>query len=98
MTPPVIHRVTTLDLRLQPSPWPFADERRADIDAHFALQQAEKPDLWNGRILLARHPVFTAGSCTACYFEADFADFLAWRDWGFPASSVLNGFGLRARA
>jgi 8-oxo-dGTP pyrophosphatase MutT (NUDIX family) len=96
MTPPAIHRVTTLDLSLRPTPWPFADERRADIDAHFARMRSEKPQIWNGRILLARHPVFTADTFSAGYFEADFADFLAWRDWGFPDASVVNGFGMGA--
>jgi len=49
MTLPVIHRVTQLDLKFQPGPWPFADERRAGIDAHFAVKQREKPKIWNGR-------------------------------------------------
>ena len=95
MTLPVIHRVTTLDLSFRPQPWPFADERRADIDAHFAIKQREKP-IWNGRILLARDPVFTGDRFSACYFEADFASFLAWRDWGFPDADVFNGFGMGA--
>jgi 8-oxo-dGTP pyrophosphatase MutT (NUDIX family) len=95
MTLPVIHRVTTLDLAFQPWPWPFAEERRADIDAHFAARQREKP-IWNGRILLGRSPDFTAGRFSASYFEADFASFLAWRDWGFPDATVFNGFGMGA--
>jgi 8-oxo-dGTP pyrophosphatase MutT (NUDIX family) len=96
MTLPVIHRVTTLDLRLQPRPWPFADARRAEIDAHFARQQAEKPQIWNGRVLLGRNPDFTAERFSADYFETDFASFLAWRDWGFPDRDVFNGFGMGA--
>jgi 8-oxo-dGTP pyrophosphatase MutT (NUDIX family) len=95
MTPPVIHRVTTLDLAFRPSPWPFAQTRRAEIAAHFALKAQEKP-IWNGRILLARDPVFTGERFAARYFEADFASFLAWRDWGFPDASVFNGFGMGA--
>jgi len=95
MTVPVIHRVTTLDLSFQPWPWPFAGRRRADIDAHFAVKQREKP-IWNGRILLGRNPDFTGGRFSASYFEADFASFLAWRDWGFPDASVFNGFGMGA--
>jgi 8-oxo-dGTP pyrophosphatase MutT (NUDIX family) len=94
--PPVIHRVTTLDLALEPWSWPFADERRAEIDAHFALRQREKPNIWNGRILLARNPVFSGDRFTASYFEADFASFLAWRDWGFPDGEVFNCFGMGA--
>ena len=95
MTPPVIHRVTTLDLGFHPRPWPFADERRDEISAHFAVKAREKP-IWNGRILLARDPVFAGQRFAACYFEADFASFLAWRDWGFPDASVFNGFGMGA--
>src|ERR1700736_1677533 len=95
MTLPVIHRVTTLDLSFRPEPWPFADQRRADIDAHFAIRQREKP-IWNGRILLGRNAVFAGERFSARYFEADFASFLAWRDWGFPDPGVFNGFGMGA--
>jgi 8-oxo-dGTP pyrophosphatase MutT (NUDIX family) len=95
MPDPVIRRVTMLDLGFRPEPWPFADQRRADIDAHFALKAREKP-IWNGRVLLGRDPVFVEGRFGASYFEADFASFLAWRDWGFPDAGVFNGFGMGA--
>jgi 8-oxo-dGTP pyrophosphatase MutT (NUDIX family) len=91
-----IHRVTQLDLKCNAWTWPFAAERRADIETHFALQQAEKPKLWNGRVLLGRNPVFSGNRFSADYFETDFASFLAWRDWGFPDNSVFNGFGMGA--
>jgi len=64
--------------------------------AHFAELQRDKPKLWNGRILMGRHPVFAGGRLSASYFETDFASFLAWRDWGFPDASVFNGFGMGA--
>jgi 8-oxo-dGTP pyrophosphatase MutT (NUDIX family) len=96
MTLPVIHRVTQLDLSVQPWSWPFATERRAEIDAHFALKCREKPQIWNGRVLLARHHDFAGDRLRASYFETDFASFLAWRDWGFPDSTVFNGFGMGA--
>jgi 8-oxo-dGTP pyrophosphatase MutT (NUDIX family) len=92
----VLHRVAAFDLRLEPWPWPFAEQRRADIDAYFAAQKANKPGLWNGRVLLARRPVFAGQRFSAAYFETDFASLLAWRDWGFPDSSVFNGFGMGA--
>jgi len=96
MTLPVIHRVTQLDLKFEPWSWPFADERRADIAAHFAVKQREKPKIWNGPVLLARNPVFTGDRFSASYFDIDFASFLAWRDWGFPDRGVFNGFGMGA--
>ena len=96
MTAIRIHRVTTLDLSVRPWPWRFAEERRADIGAHFAARQREKPEIWNGRVLLGRNPQFAGERFSADYFETDFATFLAWRDWGFADQSVFNGFGMGA--
>jgi len=96
MTSLTIHRVTTLDLAVRPMVWPFAEERRAEIAAHFAEKQRERPKIWNGRVLLGRDAVFTDGHLAATYFETDFASFLAWRDWGFPDKAVFNGFGMGA--
>ncbi len=92
----VIHRVTALDLTFEPFAWPFARERRAEIDAHFAEKQRDKPRMWNGTVLLGRQPSFADGCLKASYFATDFASFLAWRDWGFPDRSVVNGFGMGA--
>ena len=96
MTSPIIHRVTTLELAVRPVAWAFAEERRAEIAAHFAEKQRERPKIWNGRVLLGRDAVFTDGHLAATYFETDFASFLAWRDWGFPDAAVFNGFGMGA--
>jgi 8-oxo-dGTP pyrophosphatase MutT (NUDIX family) len=96
MTQPAIHRVSALDLAVAPFNWRFAEERRAEIDAHFAEKQREKPQLWNGRVLLGRDPLFAGERLAASYFETDFASFLAWRDWGFPDKTVFNGFGMGA--
>jgi len=94
--PPVIRRVSVLDLVVEPWTWPFAEARRVEIAAHFADKQREKPAMWNGRVLLGRNPVFAEDRFSASYFETDFASFLAWRDWGFPDPSVFNGFGMGA--
>jgi 8-oxo-dGTP pyrophosphatase MutT (NUDIX family) len=96
MTLPAFHRVTTLDLTVRRWSWPFAEARHAEVSAHFAGKQAEKPQLWNGRVLLGRNPVFSSGLLSASYFETDFASFLGWRDWGFPDPDVFNGFGMGA--
>jgi 8-oxo-dGTP pyrophosphatase MutT (NUDIX family) len=96
MEPHVIHRVSAFDLVVEPWAWPFAEARRAEIDAHFAEKQRERPATWNGRVLLGRNLVFSGGRLSASYFETDFASFLAWRDWGFPDPGVFNGFGMGA--
>lgn len=96
MTAWTIHRVSRLDLAVRPWRWAFADERRSDIESYFAALREKTPALWNGRILLGRNPVFEEDRFRADYFETDFASFLAWRDWGFPDTSVFNGFGMGA--
>ena len=52
---PAIYRVDRLELAFAPKPWPFAIERRAEIDAYFAALQREKPAVWNGRVLMLYH-------------------------------------------
>ena len=96
MSSPAVHRVTTLDLKVTARPWPFADARRAEISTHFAAQQRDKPQMWNGRVLLGCNPVFDGARLGAQYFETDFPSFLCWRDWGFPDKAVFNGFGMGA--
>jgi 8-oxo-dGTP pyrophosphatase MutT (NUDIX family) len=96
MPSPVIHRVATLDLPVRPWRWPFAEQQREKIDAHFRARQAEKPQMWNGRVLLGRNPAFAGNSFSADAFETSFASFLAWRDWGFPDKDVFDGFGMGA--
>ena len=96
MTPPGIHRVTTLDLNVEPFAWPFAAERRGEIDAHFAGKRREKPEIWNGRVLLGRNAVH-AGE----HLRADFSRPILRVSWRgaigvFRTQSVFNGFGMGA--
>jgi hypothetical protein len=85
-----------LDLRFEAAAWPFADERRAEIDAHFARLRAAKPQMWNGRVLILRRGDIFDGVLSGAYSEVDFASFIAWRDWGFPDTSVRNCFPMAA--
>ena len=88
--------LTRLDLRFEPGAWPFAVERRAEIDAHFAKLRAEKPEMWNGRVLLLRRGEIADGVLAGAYLETDFASFIAWRDWGFPDTTIRNCFPMAA--
>jgi 8-oxo-dGTP pyrophosphatase MutT (NUDIX family) len=88
--------VDRLDLRFEPVAWPFAVERRGEIDAHFVKLRAEKPEMWNGRVLVLRRGEITDGMLAGAYLETDFASFIAWRDWGFPDKSIRNCFPMAA--
>jgi hypothetical protein len=79
-----------------PGDWPFAQARRAEIAAHFAARQAEMPALWNGRILLMNAWSLAARRMEGTFFATEFANYVAWRDWGFPDRSVINCFAMGA--
>jgi 8-oxo-dGTP pyrophosphatase MutT (NUDIX family) len=83
-------------ITVAPWSWPFADERRSEIDTHFAGCCAGSPQIWNGRVVLMRGHRITDRSLTGTCFETDFASFLAWRDWGFPDGTVTNCFAMGA--
>ena len=96
-----IAEADALDCVLEPVVWPFAVDQAAAIEAHWQTLVAERPDLFNGRVLLqhrggleraeAGRTVFRAG-----YFEAEFKAFMAWRDFGYPVRGVRNGFAMAA--
>jgi 8-oxo-dGTP pyrophosphatase MutT (NUDIX family) len=88
--------IDDLDLAFAPRRWPFADERRADIDAHFAARQQKTPGIWNGRVLLLSECSLHDRRLTGTFFETDFASFMAWRDWGCPDQTVANCFAMGA--
>jgi 8-oxo-dGTP pyrophosphatase MutT (NUDIX family) len=95
-----IEAVDALDFRLGPGVWDFAHDRADEILAHWRKRKAEVPQLFNGRVLmLGAHEYVDRAKArvlTGQFLETDFADFLAWREFGFPASNACNGFSMAA--
>ena len=87
MTEMTIVPVERLELVLSPRPWPFADQRRAEIAAHFDALRRANPALWNGRVLMLHRHAIRAPVFHGAYFETDFASMLAWRQWDSPDPS-----------
>jgi 8-oxo-dGTP pyrophosphatase MutT (NUDIX family) len=96
MSQPQLFRVDRLDLAFTPKPWPFAHEKRAEIDAFFAEMQRDNPAIWNGRVLLLYHQVVSEGVFKGDYLETDYASFIAWRRWGSPPAGVRDCFSAAA--
>jgi 8-oxo-dGTP pyrophosphatase MutT (NUDIX family) len=93
--------VAELDFAFEPREWPFAVERADDIARHWRQRKAQKPQMFNGRVLLLGQHEFIsrhdgATILRGSYFEVDFSAFLAWRDFGFPDSPVCNCFSMAA--
>ena len=91
-----VSHVERLDLRFEPKPWPFADQRRAEIDTHFADAQRVNPKLWNGRVLMMHHYEISNGVLRGSFFETDYASLHAWLRWGRPPAGAYDCFGSAA--
>jgi 8-oxo-dGTP pyrophosphatase MutT (NUDIX family) len=96
MTEITIVPVERLELSFASRPWPFASERRADIDAHFAELQRSNPALWNGRVLMLHEHDIRGPIFHGAYLETDYASLLAWRHWNFPDAAIKNCFAMGA--
>ena len=97
MTSPIIHRVTTLDLCVQP--WVVAVRDRAargDRRAFPGASGARSRRCGTGGCCWDEIRCLPAKRFSADAFETSFASFLAWRDWGFPDKDVFDGFGMGA--
>ena len=96
-----IVEVAELDLAYEPRPWRFAETHAASVAAHWARLSKEKPEVYNGRVLLMRRWALarrTDGKLRleGAYFAADYADFVAWRAFGGADEPVVNCFSMAA--
>lgn len=80
--------------------WPWAEANRARIAVHWAELTRANPALFNGRVLVRRRQNILediGGSRLELdYVEADYASFIAFRDFGFPDAATGNCFALAA--
>jgi 8-oxo-dGTP pyrophosphatase MutT (NUDIX family) len=94
-------KVGELDLTFEPSRWPFAERRADSIAAHWGRLRKIKPMLFNGRVLLLGRRVIETRpdgvlKLKGAFFETDYADYLAWEEFGDPAEPVDNCFSMAA--
>lgn len=77
-------------------PWEWAVREQARIAAHWAAQAKGNSTLFDGRVLVAWHYEITDDVLRGSCLETDFSKFLAWRDFGFPDTSIVNIFAMAA--
>jgi 8-oxo-dGTP pyrophosphatase MutT (NUDIX family) len=90
-----IVEVAEPDLAFEPRPWQFAQTRAEAVATRWARLRREKPEVYNGRVLLMRRwalaPRINGGlKLQGDYFEVDYADFVAWRTIGDSIELVFN--------
>jgi len=93
---PTVFSVAHLETPLVRWQWPFAQEQRDKIAEHFDKLRKKTPVLWNGRVLLMNGCTTTKQTIRGTFFETNYADFIAWRDWGFPDGNIINAFAMGA--
>lgn len=92
----VITRVSSVHARSEIRRWRWADDNREAISANWQRRIADKPRMFNGRVLLLGDISVAPETCSSIYFEVDYADLVAWIDMGYPDASVGNGFAMGA--
>ncbi len=97
MSVPVeLHSVDRLELTFEPKPWPFAQQRQAEIAANFERMRREKPALYNGRVLLLHRYDLAGGVLRGAYLDTDYASFTYWIRQSWPDGGVYDCFGTAA--
>ena len=91
-----IVRLSRVDATVEPYDWAFARENAKEIAAHWADISANKPAMFNGRVMLQHRAAIRDGVFEAGYFETDYAAFMTWRDAGYPGPAIRNGFAMAA--
>jgi hypothetical protein len=97
MTPEaIITRVSDVDARFETRRWIWAEDNHEAIAANWQRRIADKPRMFNGRVLLLGDLQVTSDLCRSTYFETDFANLVGWIDMEYPDTSVANGFAMGA--
>jgi 8-oxo-dGTP pyrophosphatase MutT (NUDIX family) len=91
-----IVRLERVEAKVEAFDWAFGRERADEIAAHWEKISAGKPAMFNGRVMLQHRAAIEGGVFHAGYFEADYAAFMSWRDFGHPGPVIRNGFAMAA--
>jgi hypothetical protein len=95
-----IYRVVRLETAYRPGPWEFADREAARINPHWARALAEKPKMFDGKVLMMRDAEIVAAPDGAffrgAFFDTNFRNYHAWFAFGAPGENVHNCFSMAA--
>jgi 8-oxo-dGTP pyrophosphatase MutT (NUDIX family) len=85
-----------VDARFEPAAWDFAEERQADIADLWAKAIADKPKMFDGKVLLQHRWSIVDGVYHAGYSTVQYSSFVAWPQLGKPGQPRRNGFAMAA--
>lgn len=86
-------RIAQCTLTVSGDAWPFAEERKSEIEAYWEASRAKRPKLFNGVIFVVANCELAAGTFSGALLRTDFKSFLYWKESGYPDTSVCDAFG-----
>lgn len=86
-------RIGSCALHASGARWNYADRNAAEIDANWQIATKRNPNYFNGVVLLIDSLAMDGEALTASLLRTDFKSCLYWRERGFPAAGVIDGFG-----
>jgi 8-oxo-dGTP pyrophosphatase MutT (NUDIX family) len=93
---PIIRVISHLHASVTAGHWAWALDNKAAIAAHWAKLTADKPALYNGRVLLRAAQRFEGETLHLAYRQTDYASFLTLRDMDWPDAGTGNAFAMAA--
>jgi 8-oxo-dGTP pyrophosphatase MutT (NUDIX family) len=89
-----IFRVSQIEARRVDFHWAWAEEQAEAIAAHWARRKAERPAMFNGRVLMLCGHCRAGDAMQAAFFATDYANLVAWLQFGPRQAEVANGFSM----
>lgn len=90
--PFAVTRIDRPTARLVPHDWGWARDEAGAIAANWQRRHAERPAMFDGRVLLTCGWRIDGTACAVDLFEVAFSQFLGFRDAGSPDPGVANAF------
>jgi 8-oxo-dGTP pyrophosphatase MutT (NUDIX family) len=92
----VITPLRHVDAVLEPKVWDFSVSHAEMIRTHWAKLLHDKPQMFNGTVLMQHRWSLVDGVYATAYAPVDYASFLSWQQLGSPGSPRRNGFAMAA--
>jgi 8-oxo-dGTP pyrophosphatase MutT (NUDIX family) len=90
---PTLGDVTEFDCRVTGDGWPWAEANAGKIAAYWLEAVAEKPDLFDGEVLIATEVGIEKSRVVSQHSVIRYSALTYWRHLGFPRADAFNLFG-----
>lgn len=90
---PQVSAVRAFRARVADETWPWAQDNAEEIARHWQERIAQRPSLYDGRVLVARELAIRDDVLESRHVVVPFSALLCWRDRAFPEAGACNAFG-----